>query len=284
MRQNLIFDVGLHLGEDSEFYLKKGFDVVAVEADPVNAAKAANRLKAYVDAGRLTIVNKAIARDEGPITFFSSDHSVWGTTDPKWAERNRRLGSSISETTVSGILFHRLLDEYGVPYYLKIDIEGADTLCLEALLASADRPKYVSLESSKTSFDDLVNEFCLLQKLGYRKYQIVPQHRIEEQRLPNPAREGRFTDHVFKKDCSGAFGRELPGEWISLEQALKVYMRIFGRYRTLGDSGSLSGFMREASAAVRARKVLPHKLYEMVRRVKARMEPGWYDTHAMLDE
>ena len=29
MRQNLIFDVGLHLGEDSEFYLKKGFDVVA---------------------------------------------------------------------------------------------------------------------------------------------------------------------------------------------------------------------------------------------------------------
>jgi hypothetical protein len=48
MRPDLIYDVGLHLGEDSEFYLKKGFNVVAVEANPVNAAEAANRLKAYV--------------------------------------------------------------------------------------------------------------------------------------------------------------------------------------------------------------------------------------------
>ena len=35
MRQNLlIFDIGCHLGEDSEFYLRKGFKVVAVEANP----------------------------------------------------------------------------------------------------------------------------------------------------------------------------------------------------------------------------------------------------------
>jgi FkbM family methyltransferase len=289
--QNLIYDVGLHLGEDTEFYLKKGFNVVAVEANPVNAAKTADRLKAYVEAGQLTIVNKAITRDEGPTTFFVSDLSIWGTTDPKWAERNRRLGSSINEITISGIPFYRLLEAYGVPYYMKIDIEGADTLCLEGLLASADRPKYVSLESSKTSFDDLVNEFCLLQKLGYRKYKIVAQHRIEEQRLPNPAREGRFIDHVFEEGSSGAFGRELPGEWMSLEQALKEYMRIFRKYRIVGDSGSLSSFMREAtksqggrpiaSAAVVARKMLS---YQFLRSIKARIRAGWYDTHAMLEE
>ena len=291
MTQNLIYDVGLHLGEDTEFYLKKGFNVVAVEANPVNAAKTADRLKAYVEAGQLTIVNKAITRDEGPTTFFVSDLSIWGTTDPKWAERNRRLGSSINEITISGIPFYRLLEAYGVPYYMKIDIEGADTLCLEGLLASADRPKYVSLESSKTSFDDLVNEFCLLQKLGYRKYKIVAQHRIEEQRLPNPAREGRFIDHVFEEGSSGAFGRELPGEWMSLEQALKEYMRIFRKYRIVGDSGSLSSFMREAtksqggrpiaSAAVVARKMLS---YQFLRSIKARIRAGWYDTHAMLEE
>jgi hypothetical protein len=198
---------------------------------------------------------------------------------------------SINEITISGIPFYRLLEAYGVPYYMKIDIEGADTLCLEGLLASADRPKYVSLESSKTSFDDLVNEFCLLQKLGYRKYKIVAQHRIEEQRLPNPAREGRFIDHVFEEGSSGAFGRELPGEWMSLEQALKEYMRIFRKYRIVGDSGSLSSFMREAtksqggrpiaSAAGVARKMLS---YQFLRSIKARIRAGWYDTHAMLEE
>jgi FkbM family methyltransferase len=291
VRQNLIYDVGLHLGEDSEFYLKKGFDVVAVEANPANAAKAADRLRPYVDARRLTIVNKAITRDEGPVTFFASDVSIWGTTDPAWAERNRGFGSSISEVTVSGIPFHRLLQEYGVPYYMKIDIEGADTLCLEGLLASPDRPKYVSLESSKTSFEDLVNEFCLLQKLGYRKYKIVAQHRIEEQRPPNPAREGRFIDHVFEEGSSGTFGRELPGEWMSLEQALKVYMRIFKKYRIVGDAGSLSSLFRQTAQSQRAwpiaaadalgRRILSQKL---LRSVKARIKAGWYDTHAMLDE
>ena len=29
---NLIYDLGSHNGQDSEFYLKKGFTVVAVEA------------------------------------------------------------------------------------------------------------------------------------------------------------------------------------------------------------------------------------------------------------
>lgn len=291
MKRNLIYDVGLHLGEDSEFYLEKGFDVVAVEASPANAIKAGNRLKAYVDSGRLTIVNKAIARDEGPVAFFVSDRSIWGTTDSETAERNRHLGSSISEITVPGVPFCRLLEEYGVPYYMKIDIEGADTLCLEGLLASADRPKYISIESSKTSFDDLVNEFALLQRLGYRKYKVVAQHRIGEQRLPKTAGEGQFVDHVFEEGSSGAFGRELPGEWISLEQALKVYMRIYRKYRIVGDYGWLAnvGFIRRAlnkrrerpGANGARRRTLPRKL---LRNIETRLRPGWYDTHAMLDE
>ncbi len=294
MKRNLIYDVGLHLGEDSEFYLKKGFDVVAVEASPANAVKAANRLKAYVDSGRLTIVNKAITRDEGSVTFFVSDRSIWGTTDPQTAERNRHLGSSISEVTVPGVPFHHLLQQYGVPYYMKVDIEGADTLCLEGLMASADRPKYVSIESTKTSFDDLVSEFSLLQRLGYRKYKVVAQHRIDEERLPKTAREGQFVDHVFEEGSSGAFGQELPGEWMSLEQALKVYMRIFRKYRLVGDYGWLSSysFIREALnrrrdrrdrrvARAAPRKTLPRKL---LRSIEVRLRPGWYDTHAMREE
>jgi FkbM family methyltransferase len=291
MSPKLIYDVGLHLGEDSEFYLKKGFNVVAIEANPVNAARAADRLKSYVDTGQLIVVNKAITRDEGPTTFFVSDVSVWGTTDLVWAERNRRSGSEIREVTVPGVPFSRLLEDYGVPYYLKMDIEGADTLCLEGLLTCANRPKYVSLESSKTSFEALVEEFCLLQRLGYRKYKVVAQHRIEEQRLPNPAKEGQFVAHAFADGSSGAFGRELPGEWLSLEQALRKYMWIFKRYRLIGDAGSLYSFTREAegsqaghpvaSAAVLARKILS---YGVLRSVKARLKAGWYDTHAMRED
>jgi len=34
MNKNLIIDVGVHQGEDTEYYLKKGFCVVGIEADP----------------------------------------------------------------------------------------------------------------------------------------------------------------------------------------------------------------------------------------------------------
>ena len=32
--KDLIYDVGMHKGEDTEFYLRKGFRVIAIEADP----------------------------------------------------------------------------------------------------------------------------------------------------------------------------------------------------------------------------------------------------------
>ena len=31
---SIIFDIGMHCGEDTDFYLKKGFTVVGVEANP----------------------------------------------------------------------------------------------------------------------------------------------------------------------------------------------------------------------------------------------------------
>ena len=42
---DLIYDIGMHEGEDSEFYLLKGFRVVAVEADPDLCQAAAERLQ-----------------------------------------------------------------------------------------------------------------------------------------------------------------------------------------------------------------------------------------------
>lgn len=40
MNNSLIIDVGMHTGRDTEFYLKKGFNVVAIEANPELVKKA----------------------------------------------------------------------------------------------------------------------------------------------------------------------------------------------------------------------------------------------------
>ena len=49
--RNLIFDIGMHIGQDTEFYLKKGFRVVAIEADPTLAEAAGENSHHRLQAG-----------------------------------------------------------------------------------------------------------------------------------------------------------------------------------------------------------------------------------------
>jgi len=62
----LIYDVGMDNGDDSEFYLSKGFRVVAVEADPDLCRAAEERFEPFIRSGQLTIVNRAIVGKAGP--------------------------------------------------------------------------------------------------------------------------------------------------------------------------------------------------------------------------
>jgi FkbM family methyltransferase len=180
MNPELVFDVGLHKGEDSELYLKKGFKVVAVEADPGLCAAAEIRLRQYIASGQLTIVNAAVAEKAGPLRFFKNEQiSVWGTTSPRWADRNERLGKRSSVMTVEGVEFGQLLKEFGCPYYLKVDIEGSDLLCLHALTEIDTKPVHVSIESNKVSWRELLHEFELLTSLGYSKFKVVDQTKVK---------------------------------------------------------------------------------------------------------
>ncbi len=43
MRTQWIYDIGAHTGDDSDYYLRKGFHVVAVEAFPDHAETLRNR-------------------------------------------------------------------------------------------------------------------------------------------------------------------------------------------------------------------------------------------------
>ncbi len=262
-RDNLIFDVGMHRGEDTRLYLAKGFEVVAVEAIPDLAERAAEELREYVDSGQLVIENVAIAEVAGEVPFYVNRASQWGTIRADWAQRNERLGSpSTASITVTALPFRDLLARHGVPYYLKIDIEGADLLCLEAL-DSADPPTHVSIESDKSSWAALVHEFDLLEGLGYRRYKVVAQHKVPRQQAPSPAREGRYVPWTFSFGASGLFGEETPGRWLSRREALAKYRLIFARYKLYGDDGLLSrrGALRTASQRVGG-------------------TAGWFDTHA----
>lgn len=260
---DLIYDLGLHRGEDTEFYLKKGFRVVAIDANPELCDLAETKFREYIAADRLIIVNKAISDQRGMLTFYNNELSEWGTVDPAWAQRNERLGKKSTQIRVEAVPLDDVIQEYGTPYFIKIDIEGMDMVALRSLKASTERPKYVSIESEKVSFSRLEEEFQTFLELGYDRFKVVRQDTVAKQVLPNPAREGRYVDYRFEHGASGSFGEEAPGEWLTAEQAIMAYKPIFLRYRMIGDDPRLGRNVKRVFG-------------------KLGVWAGWHDTHAKL--
>lgn len=274
---NLIFDLGLHKGEDAEFYLKKGYRVIGIEAMKSLCDEVAKGLDEYVESGQLTILNVAITEKSGPIPFYVNPISVWGTTRQDWARRNAHLGSPSSAVeTVNGMTLTEVLSRHGTPHYLKIDIEGSDMLCVEALSRWQPRPPYMSIESEKESWRALRTELKVLKGLGYARFKAVPQHRVNRQECPNPPREGRYTTHQFQEGSSGLFGEEAPGEWATERRILAFYALVFLRYKLYGDRGVLRRYS-DRRILGKVERVLRSPLRILLG------PAGWYDTHASLD-
>jgi FkbM family methyltransferase len=279
---DLIYDVGLHKGEDAEFYLRKGFRVVAFEADPELVVCCRTRLKEFIDSGQLTIIEGAIV---GPdlirtghktVQFYkNNDISVWGTVRAEWAERNARLGTSSNVIEVEAINFADAIREHGLPHFMKIDIEGCDTVCLGALIDFEERPTYISIESDKTSFGNIEREIDLFIKLGYTSFQAIEQSRIPRfQSPPYPPREGKYVSHHFEEGSSGLFGSELEGKWKSRHGILRQFRLIRLGYFLVGDDGIMRKWR------FRGANLLRRLTGRVLRLFTHTAVPGWHDTHA----
>ena len=80
------------------------------------------------------MIDKAIAEVAGEISFFvCNEVSVWGTAEKSWMLRNRKVGQESTEIKVQATTLQDLVAEYGLPRYLKIDIEGSVLICFKSL-------------------------------------------------------------------------------------------------------------------------------------------------------
>src|SRR6185437_3356895 len=163
----------------------------------------------YVEKGLLEIVPLAIAEKDGVIPFhLFPEKSDWGTLDPGYVQRNIARGKAYKVVEIPSVTFESILERYGIPYYLKIDIEGADILCVRSLHHFRERPKYVSFEAEEVAFESTFEALSHLYILGYRRFKIVNQARHHERRCPDPPREGKYVDARFTNTMSGPFGEE----------------------------------------------------------------------------
>ncbi len=263
MVKDLIYDIGMNDGTDTDYYLRKGFRVVAVEADPQLADAARKRFARPLVEKRLVIVNRAVASKSGRAILHRVENSIWSTLEQDRVELAARKGSPHSDVEVEATTSAELLREFGVPYYLKIDIEGLDTTALRGLSELEDRPPFVSIESERRDLRSVREELRIFLALGYDEFKVIPQHCVQYQREPQPVREGIVAGPPLA-ESSGLFGNDLTGRWLSAIEAVDAYRRpLLNHYLTWSDALVKSRWIRAALK-------------------RSGFRAGWYDTHAKL--
>jgi FkbM family methyltransferase len=251
----LVFDIGLHRGDDTAYLLHRGHRVVAVDADERMVESARQRFAREIEQGRLTLVHAMVGGASGTGTFHLSDETLWSSAHPQVAGRNRL---STRPVTVPAVSLAFLIEQYGCPEYAKIDIEGNDAAALASLEPARARPRFVSVETECLGDAEAASEsraletFDHLVTLGYDRFKLVDQSTLEplrigeafysrltreRQGLPRLLRKARTTlfgiyrDLVgrqlgfrFPPGASGPFGDEIPSPWLAPDGARRLLL------------------------------------------------------------
>lgn len=208
---DIIYDIGFHTGEDTAYYLARGWNVIAVEANPMLVRRGYRRFRRELGTGQLKLLNVGIADRGGRMTFFvNPTMSQFSSFDRNIASRGDR---QVEEVDVEVRRLDELIREFGEAHYVKIDIEGYDHQAITTLLdAEGPKPDYLSMENGQEQ------SLNLLRNLGYTAFAWINQADVTKARIPKGSVEGRVIRWTFEFGASGLFGSDLG--WSSFESVL----------------------------------------------------------------
>lgn len=138
----LCFDVGANVGNRVEPLLQIGAKVLAVEPQ-----KSCYKTLHRKFGNRIILIKKGLSDQEGVKKFYISDASVLSTYSEEWITMGKKdrfkehKWHKAVETEMTTL--DKLIQQYGIPAFIKIDVEGYE---LEVLKGLSSPIKYISFE------------------------------------------------------------------------------------------------------------------------------------------
>jgi len=176
---DLVFDVGANIGSRTEVFLQLGARVISVEPQKECFRRLFIR---YHDNPDVQIVPKALGTEEGTadmliyqrFNFRSSLNAVFSHT----LDRDDRYPMLSSDETrkVKITTLNALIDEFGFPSFVKIDVEGYEHEVLKGLSSPV---KALSLEFHTSYIAAAVQGIEYMQRLGSIRLNYAIGERME---------------------------------------------------------------------------------------------------------
>lgn len=162
---DVCFDVGANVGNRTSVFLKLGATVVAVEPQEV-CIKALN--KRFDGNPKFTLVPEALGAQLGHAELLISDATTISSMSTDWIEKVRASGRFTGYTwqtakTVSLTTLDALISRYGMPGFVKIDVEGFENEVLRGLSQAVPA---LSFEFVPEAMEGCLNCLRRLSSLG----------------------------------------------------------------------------------------------------------------------
>jgi FkbM family methyltransferase len=123
---DLVFDIGANVGDRTAAFCAMGAKVVSVEPHPDCIVSLRERFAGNSD---VTIIDRAVSNHEGPAALISGETSAISSISEEWIEAVRKTDRfsghewakrhRVETTTLA-----RLIEKFGQPAFIKIDVEG----------------------------------------------------------------------------------------------------------------------------------------------------------------
>ena len=176
VKGKLVFDIGSYIGEVTKKFIDVGAKVVAIE--PQSGLTKNENYK-----GVHTIKNLCVSDNTNDVVFYqclksksiSTCFNGWKARHPtmKWVKTKQKC-----------ITLNSLIEEFGKPVYIKLDVEGYEDKVLAGL---SQRIDYISFEFTNGFIENFINCMKHIERLGYKK--LTTFQKIKEKRKVSGGRK-----------------------------------------------------------------------------------------------
>jgi len=133
----MYFDIGCNIGDWALANINNCNKIISIEASPITYDRLVNHCK----HDNIVLLNYAVCNNNGEdITFYHADCDTLSTLNKEWLthETSRFHNYAYTEITCKTITIDSLIEKYGIPNLIKIDVEGGEYNTVSSLNQKVD--------------------------------------------------------------------------------------------------------------------------------------------------